>query len=33
VLVNHRTTVVAASVVAALIICLNVFLLGQTLLG
>ena len=33
VLVNHRTTVVAASVVAAPIICLNVFLLGQTLLG
>jgi manganese transport protein len=33
VLVNHRTTVAAASIVAALIICLNVFLLGQTLLG
>jgi manganese transport protein len=32
VLVNHRTTVVAASVVAALIICLNVFLLSQTFL-
>jgi manganese transport protein len=33
VLVNHRTTVAAASIVAALIICLNVFLLGQTILG
>jgi len=33
VLVNHRTTVVAASVVAALIICLNIFLLSQTFLG
>ena len=33
VLVNHRTTVVAASVVAALIICLNVFLLTQTFGG
>jgi Mn2+ and Fe2+ transporters of the NRAMP family len=32
VLVNHRTTVVAASVVAALIICLNIFLLSQTFL-
>jgi manganese transport protein len=33
VLVNHRATVVASSVVAGLIICLNLFLLGQTLLG
>jgi manganese transport protein len=33
VLVNRRTTVVLASLVAGLIICLNVFLLGQTLLG
>ena len=33
VLVNHRTTVVVASAVAALIVVLNVFLLGQTLLG
>jgi manganese transport protein len=33
VLVNHRTTVVASSVVATLIICLNVFLLSQTFLG
>jgi manganese transport protein len=33
VLVNRRVTVAAASVVAAVIICLNVFLLGQTLLG
>ena len=33
VLVNHRTTVVVASAVAALIVSLNVFLLGQTLLG
>jgi len=33
VLVNHRTTVVAAWVVAGLIICLNVFLLSQTFLG
>ena len=32
VLVNHRTTVVAASVVAGLIICLNIFLLSQTFL-
>jgi len=31
VLVNHRTTVTAAVAVAALIIALNVFLLGQTL--
>ena len=31
VLVNHRTTVVVASAVAALIVVLNVFLLGQTL--
>ena len=33
VLVNRRATVVLASMVAGLIICLNVFLLGQTLLG
>jgi manganese transport protein len=33
VLVNQRVTVVLASMVAGLIICLNVFLLGQTLLG
>lgn len=33
VLVNHRTTVVAASFVAALIVCLNIFLLSQTFLG
>ena len=33
VLVNHRTTVAVASAVAALIVVLNVFLLGQTLLG
>jgi manganese transport protein len=33
VLVNRRATIAAASVVAALIICLNIFLLGQTLLG
>jgi manganese transport protein len=33
VLVNHRTTVVVASIVATLIICLNVFLLAQTFLG
>jgi len=33
VLVNQRATVVLASMVAGLIICLNVFLLGQTLLG
>ena len=33
VLVNHRTTVVVATAVAALIVSLNVFLLGQTLLG
>lgn len=33
VLVNHRATVAAATAVAALIIVLNVFLLGQTLLG
>jgi manganese transport protein len=32
-LVNRRLTTVVASVVAALIICLNVFLLEQTLLG
>jgi manganese transport protein len=32
VLVNHRATVAAAVAVAALIIALNVFLLGQTLL-
>ncbi len=31
VLVNHRGTVAAAVAVAALIIALNVFLLGQTL--
>ena len=33
VLVNRRATVVLASIVAGLIISLNVFLLGQTLLG
>jgi manganese transport protein len=33
VLVNRRTTVALATVVAGLIICLNVFLLGQTLFG
>ena len=33
VLVNHRTTVVVSSIVAGLIICLNVFLLYQTFLG
>ena len=33
VLVNQRATVVLASMVAGLIICLNVFLLGQTLFG
>jgi manganese transport protein len=33
VLVNHRATVAVAAAVAALIIALNVFLLGQTLLG
>jgi manganese transport protein len=33
VLVNRRTTVAVASVVATLIICLNVFLLGQTFFG
>jgi manganese transport protein len=33
VLVNRRITVAAATVVAGLIICLNVFLLGQTILG
>jgi manganese transport protein len=33
VLVNHRATVAASVAVAALIIALNVFLLGQTLLG
>jgi manganese transport protein len=33
VLVNRRPTIAAAAVVAALIVCLNVFLLGQTLLG
>jgi manganese transport protein len=33
VLVNHRATVVASSIVAALIICLNVFLLAQTFVG
>ena len=33
VLVNHRTTVVAATAVAAVIVGLNVFLLGQTILG
>ena len=30
VLVNHRTTVIASWMVAALIICLNVFLITQT---
>jgi manganese transport protein len=33
VLVNRRPTIAAAAVVAGLIVCLNVFLLGQTLLG
>jgi manganese transport protein len=33
VLVNHRATVVAATLVAALIVCLNVFLISQTFLG
>jgi manganese transport protein len=33
VLVNRRATVALAALVAALIICLNVFLLGQTILG
>jgi manganese transport protein len=33
VLVNRRITIAAATLVAGLIICLNVFLLGQTLLG
>jgi manganese transport protein len=33
VLVNRRATVVLASIVAGLIICLNVFLLAQTLFG
>ena len=33
VLVNHRLTVVASSLVAAVIIGLNVFLLSQTFLG
>jgi manganese transport protein len=33
VLVNHRATVAAATAVAALIIVLNVFLLGQTVFG
>src|ERR671936_2476840 len=33
VLVNHRATVVAATAVAAVIVALNVFLLGQTILG
>ena len=33
VLVNRGITVAAATLVAALIICLNIFLLGQTLLG
>jgi len=32
-LVNRRITTVVASVVAAMIICLNVFLLEQTFLG
>jgi manganese transport protein len=33
VLVNRRPTIAAAALVAALIVCLNVFLLAQTLLG
>jgi manganese transport protein len=33
VLVNTRATVLAASGVAGLIICLNFFLLGQTFFG
>jgi manganese transport protein len=32
-LVNRRLTTVVASIVAGMIICLNVFLLEQTLLG
>jgi manganese transport protein len=33
VLVNRRLTTALATVVAAVIVCLNVFLLEQTLLG
>jgi manganese transport protein len=32
-LANTRLTIVAASLVAALVVCLNVFLLGATILG
>jgi manganese transport protein len=32
-LVNRRVTTIAASVIAAVIICLNVYLLEQTFLG
>jgi manganese transport protein len=32
-LVNRRTTTVAATVIAALIVCLNVFLLWETFFG
>jgi hypothetical protein len=32
-LANTRLTIVAASLIAALVVCLNVFLLGATILG